>query len=104
MYVCAVGWRVLSGCLELSSPHLALLRLTFPACHSWSPSQTPRNVAYGNARFEQTHLEYQPQPQSAMQMIANEPTILVQGRKAVCDGGQSILPSINSPSVGCSLS
>lgn len=36
-------------------------------------------------------LEYQPQPLSAMQMIAGEPVRVVNGRKAVCDGGAFVL-------------
>ena len=70
----------------------SLRRLSFFS-YSWSPSQVPRDVAYSNARFEQTILEYQPQPFSAMAMIAAEPILLVQGRKAVCDGGESWLLS-----------
>ncbi|KAL7410217.1 zinc-finger domain-containing protein [Mrakia frigida] len=57
----------------------------------WSASQASRELAYSNARFEQTILEYQPQPLSAMEMIAAEPVLLVKGRKAVCDGGGGAL-------------
>lgn len=32
-------------------------------------------------------MELQPNPLSAMEMIANEPIRVVHGRKAVCDGG-----------------
>lgn len=32
-------------------------------------------------------MELQPQPLAAIEMIANEPIRVVQGRKAVCDGG-----------------
>jgi len=32
-------------------------------------------------------MELQPNPLSAMELIANEPIRLVDGRKAVCDGG-----------------
>jgi hypothetical protein len=41
------------------------------------------------ARFEQTALEYQPNPLSAMKMIQEVPVIKVESRKAVCDGGKS---------------
>jgi hypothetical protein len=34
-------------------------------------------------------MELQPNPLSAMELIANEPIRLVHGRKAVCDGGKS---------------
>lgn len=60
----------------------------------WSPSQQPRALAYANARFEQTALEHQPMPQSAMEMIAQVPAMRVQGRKAVCDGGTSSFLSL----------
>ena len=32
-------------------------------------------------------MELQPQPLAAIEMIANEPIRVVEGRKAVCDGG-----------------
>ncbi|KAG7450524.1 uncharacterized protein BT62DRAFT_927806 [Guyanagaster necrorhizus] len=53
----------------------------------WSPNQRPRPLAQSNPRFEQTVMETQPTPLSAMQLIADEPIRLVDGRKAVCDGG-----------------
>lgn len=34
-------------------------------------------------------MDLQPNPLSAMQMIAEEPIRIVHGRKAVCDGGTS---------------
>lgn len=69
----------------------------------WSTSQRPRADALKEARFEQTALELQPQPLSAMQMIANEPVRLVHGRKAVCDGGASLVPKF-APAPHCLLS
>jgi NADH dehydrogenase (ubiquinone) Fe-S protein 6 len=45
-------------------------------------------LAGSSPRFEQTYMDLQPQPLSAMELIAQEPIRLVQGRKAVCDGGQ----------------
>lgn len=54
---------------------------------TWSTNQQPRAAATTGARFEQTALELQPNPLSAMELIANEPVRLVHGRKAVCDGG-----------------
>jgi len=54
---------------------------------AWSTSQRRRDDAYSEARFEQTALEFQPQPLSAMEMIHDEPIRIVHGRKAVCDGG-----------------
>ncbi|KAH8120319.1 zinc-finger domain-containing protein [Phellopilus nigrolimitatus] len=53
----------------------------------WSTNQRAREDAYKDARFEQTALEFQPQPLSAMEMISQEPVHMVHGRKAVCDGG-----------------
>lgn len=53
----------------------------------WSLNQRARPTPTDGARFEQTILELQPQPLSAMAMIAEEPVRIVKGRKAVCDGG-----------------
>ncbi|KAG5647981.1 hypothetical protein DXG03_007015 [Asterophora parasitica] len=54
---------------------------------TWSANQQPRPAAGANPRFEQTAMELQPNPLNAMELIANEPVRLVDGRKAVCDGG-----------------
>ncbi|KIM48209.1 hypothetical protein M413DRAFT_224901 [Hebeloma cylindrosporum] len=54
---------------------------------TWSTSQRPRPGPGSGPRFEQTAMSLQPNPFSAMQLIAEEPIRLVQGRKAVCDGG-----------------
>ncbi|KAJ7597032.1 ubiquinone oxidoreductase 20 kd subunit [Mycena floridula] len=54
---------------------------------TWSTNQRARSAATTGPRFEQTVLELQPNPQSAMELIANEPVRMVEGRKAVCDGG-----------------
>ena len=61
---------------------------------TWTTSQLPRPVAGENPRFEQTVMELQPNPLSAMALIANEPVRLVHARKAICDGGLSISPSL----------
>lgn len=42
-------------------------------------------------------MDLQPNPLSAMAMIANEPVRLVDARKAVCNGGSSLSP-VFSPS------
>jgi len=55
---------------------------------TWSTSQRPRTAAQSGPRFEQTILELQPNPLSAMEMVNNEPIRVVHGRKAVCDGGE----------------
>jgi len=54
---------------------------------TWSTSQRPRPGPASGPRFEQTAMSLQPNPLSAMQLVAEEPIRLVQGRKAVCDGG-----------------
>ncbi|KAG6336580.1 hypothetical protein ID866_2518 [Astraeus odoratus] len=54
---------------------------------TWSTNQRPRPAARSGPRFEQTAMELQPNPLSAMELIANEPVRIVHGRKAVCDGG-----------------
>lgn len=41
-------------------------------------------------------MELQPAPLSALEMIANEPVRVVQGRKAVCDGGEFWFCSVRS--------
>ena len=54
---------------------------------TWSVNQRPRPTAGSSPRFEQTNMDLQPAPLSAMEMIAQEPVRMVKGRKAVCDGG-----------------
>ncbi|KAF8560351.1 ubiquinone oxidoreductase 20 kd subunit [Imleria badia] len=54
---------------------------------TWSTTQKPRPAARSGPRFEQTLMELQPNPLSAMELVANEPIRVVHGRKAVCDGG-----------------
>jgi NADH dehydrogenase (ubiquinone) Fe-S protein 6 len=56
---------------------------------TWSANQRPRPAGQSGPRFEQTTMELQPNPLSAMELIANEPIRLTLGRKAVCDGGKS---------------
>lgn len=54
---------------------------------TWSTNQRPRPGPASSPRFEQTDMNLQPNPLSAMELIANEPIRIVNGRKAVCDGG-----------------
>ncbi|KAF9453824.1 hypothetical protein P691DRAFT_791026 [Macrolepiota fuliginosa MF-IS2] len=54
---------------------------------TWSTNQQPRPGPGSSPRFEQTNMELQPNPLSAMKLIADEPVRVVNGRKAVCDGG-----------------
>ena len=60
--------------------------------NTWSTSQRPRPQQHSSPRFEQTMMELQPNPLSAMEMINKEPIRVVHGRKAVCDGGASRSP------------
>ena len=53
----------------------------------WSESQRPRPTPATGPRFEQTAMHLQPQPLSAMDMIAKEPIRLSNTRIAACDGG-----------------
>ncbi|KAI0308211.1 hypothetical protein B0F90DRAFT_1681049 [Multifurca ochricompacta] len=55
---------------------------------TWSTSQRPRPAGQSGPRFEQTIMELQPSPLSAMELVANEPILFVHSRKAVCDGGK----------------
>ncbi|KAF8846376.1 ubiquinone oxidoreductase 20 kd subunit [Paxillus ammoniavirescens] len=68
-----------------SEPSLAAQSPNYPA--TWSTNQKPRPVSRSGPRFEQTFMELQPNPLSAMELVANEPIRVVHGRKAVCDGG-----------------
>ncbi len=56
---------------------------------TWSTNQRPRPAGQSGPRFEQTIMELQPNPLSAMELIANEPIRVIHGRKAICDGGTS---------------
>ncbi|KAI9460589.1 ubiquinone oxidoreductase 20 kd subunit [Lactarius psammicola] len=58
---------------------------------TWSTSQHPRPAGQSGPRFEQTIMDLQPNPLSAMELLANEPVRLVHARKAVCDGGSGPL-------------
>ncbi|KAF8274086.1 zinc-finger domain-containing protein [Lactarius quietus] len=58
---------------------------------TWSTSQSPRPAGQSGPRFEQTIMDLQPNPLSAMELLANEPVRLVHARKAVCDGGSGPL-------------
>ncbi|GJJ09477.1 hypothetical protein Clacol_003700 [Clathrus columnatus] len=52
----------------------------------WSTSQRLRPKPNSDPRFEQTVMDLQPAPLSAMELINDEPIRLVEGRRAVCDG------------------
>jgi NADH dehydrogenase (ubiquinone) Fe-S protein 6 len=72
---------------KVSNPEVSLHQApNYPTTSS--TSQRPRPGLHSGPRFEQTDMALQPNPLSAMELIAQEPIRLVQGRKAVCDGGQ----------------
>ncbi len=52
-------------------------------------TQSSRPRAHSPAcRFEQTNLDLQPNPLAAMDLIAQVPVNMVEGRVATCDGGK----------------
>lgn len=57
---------------------------------TWSTNQAARPGSGAGPRFEQTNMDLQPNPLSAMEMVAREPIRLVKGRTASCDGGACI--------------
>ncbi|KAH8100709.1 ubiquinone oxidoreductase 20 kd subunit [Cristinia sonorae] len=73
---------------EASSPSAVVQQSpNYPT--TWSTSQRPRPQGQSGPRFEQTIMELQPNALSAMELISKEPIRVVNGRKAVCDGGAS---------------
>ncbi|KAI4128929.1 MAG: hypothetical protein LQ338_002481 [Usnochroma carphineum] len=57
----------------------------------WSRSQMPRERAMSGPRFEQTIMEYQPQPQAAIELIHKQPVRWTEQRVVSCDGGGGVL-------------
>ncbi|KAL8769411.1 MAG: hypothetical protein Q9209_004639 [Squamulea sp. 1 TL-2023] len=53
----------------------------------WSMSQQPRERAMSGPRFEQTIMEFQPQPQAAIELIHKQPVRWTKQRVVSCDGG-----------------
>ncbi|KAL8691033.1 MAG: hypothetical protein Q9218_003655 [Villophora microphyllina] len=53
----------------------------------WSRSQQPRERAMSGPRFEQTIMEFQPQPQAAIELIHKQPVRWTDKRVVSCDGG-----------------
>jgi len=64
---------------------------------TWSTNQRLRPAGQSGPRFEQTIMELQPNPLSAMELIANEPIRFVHSRKAICDGGTSAYSYSSTP-------
>ncbi|KAL1959905.1 hypothetical protein VTO42DRAFT_573 [Malbranchea cinnamomea] len=54
---------------------------------TWAASQQERAVAMSGPRFEQTIMEYQPQPYAAIELIHKQPVRWVNKRIVSCDGG-----------------
>ncbi|KAG0374432.1 hypothetical protein BGX24_010413 [Mortierella sp. AD032] len=58
---------------------------------TWSENQIEKKNAFKGPRFENTDIDAQPQPQAAIDLIAQEPVRMVEGRRARCDGGGGAL-------------
>ncbi|KAJ6575107.1 hypothetical protein B0H19DRAFT_1021942 [Mycena capillaripes] len=71
-----------------TTPEAAPATLQAPnAPSTWSTNQQPRPAPGSSPRFEQTAMELQPNPLSAMALVNDVPVNMVDGRRAVCDGG-----------------
>jgi NADH dehydrogenase (ubiquinone) Fe-S protein 6 len=60
-----------------------------PQSPNYPTNQRPRPAPQSGPRFEQTFMELQPNPLSAMELISKEPVRIAHGRNAVCDGGET---------------
>lgn len=58
---------------------------------TWSASQQTRQDAWRGPRFEQTDFSLQPQPQAAIELIAQQPIRMESKRVVSCDGGGGAL-------------
>ncbi|BFZ54318.1 hypothetical protein PYCC9005_001352 [Savitreella phatthalungensis] len=58
---------------------------------TWSNSQQPRQLGMRGPRFEQTDFSLQPQPQAAIELIAQQPIRYETKRVVSCDGGGGAL-------------
>ncbi|KAG0333426.1 hypothetical protein BG004_000846 [Podila humilis] len=67
---------------------------------TWSENQVERSQAFKGPRFENTDIAAQPQPQAAIDLIAEEPIRMVESRRARCDGGGG---SLGHPAVWINL-
>ncbi|KAF9886474.1 hypothetical protein FE257_011381 [Aspergillus nanangensis] len=54
---------------------------------TWAVSQQPREKAMTGPRFEQTLMEFQPQPLAAIELIHKQPVRWTKERVVSCDGG-----------------
>ncbi len=53
----------------------------------WSPKQIPKSLVMKGARFETVHINKQPNPIPAIELIAKAPVIQVHENIVSCDGG-----------------
>ncbi|KAF8967399.1 hypothetical protein BGZ46_000180 [Entomortierella lignicola] len=67
---------------------------------TWSENQIEKRAAFRGPRFENTDIDAQPKPRAAIELIAEEPVRLVEGRRARCDGGGG---SLGHPAVYINL-
>ncbi|KAF9170477.1 hypothetical protein BGX21_011254 [Mortierella sp. AD011] len=67
---------------------------------TWSENQIEKKLAFRGPRFENTDIDAQPQPRAAIELIAEEPIRMVEGRRARCDGGGG---SLGHPAVWINL-
>ncbi|KAJ7125586.1 hypothetical protein C8R43DRAFT_1090418 [Mycena crocata] len=76
--------------VPVETPDASPTPATFQAPNApstWSTNQQPRPGPASSPRFEQTVMELQPNPLSAMALVNDVPVNMVHGRRAVCDGG-----------------
>ncbi|KAF9995821.1 hypothetical protein BGZ80_000671 [Entomortierella chlamydospora] len=67
---------------------------------TWSENQLEKKLAFRGPRFENTDIDAQPKPRAAIELIAEEPIRMVEGRRAKCDGGDG---SLGHPAVWINL-
>ncbi|KAG0366149.1 hypothetical protein BGZ54_005744 [Gamsiella multidivaricata] len=67
---------------------------------TWSQHQIEKKEAFKGPRFENVDINAQPQPQAAIDLIAEVPIRMVEGRRAKCDGGGG---SLGHPAVWINL-
>ncbi|KAG0054292.1 hypothetical protein BGZ83_011497 [Gryganskiella cystojenkinii] len=94
-----IATRALSSSAIVANAR-AGLKQSFNRDSTWSENQIEKATAFKGPRFENTDIEAQPQPQAAIELIAEEPIRMVEGRRARCDGGDG---SLGHPAVWINL-
>ncbi|KAG0253780.1 hypothetical protein DFQ27_007206 [Actinomortierella ambigua] len=93
-----------SNVRALSTSNLVLNRSNLQQASNrettWSPNQQPKTEAMKGPRFENTDIAAQPNSKAAIELIAEEPIRMVEGRRARCDGGGG---SLGHPAVWINL-